>query len=879
MGVLLLEVAQRRQLAVFHLLQHLEHPGDAGCALGMAEIGFDRPDMAKATVAGIACKGPLERVDLDRVAEPGAGAVGLDIAQAARIDARILPGVHDHVFLAGHARCGQRRRVAAVQGSRTLDHTVDRVAIGQRLRQRLEQQRRHAFARHIAVGARIEGVAAPRWRQRPDCREIPVVPGRQQQIAAADKGHLALAVAQRNAGGMQRHQRRRARRVEHQARPFEVEPERNPVGRDGPAAGGDVRVHRQTELGDLVEILVEAGADEHAGATAAQPLDHPGVLGAGVGALEQQPYLGIHPLGFAAGHVEEVGVEPIDAVDEAAPLGVSPIMRLGIGVEPGRHVPVVRRHLLDQLAALPDIAPELVEIAGFAEPALHADDRDVPIAAGACESAVRTAGRKPGHDGACGGRRGVGRCTPLGQQRRKRRPVRLPQKGCQFRDTRILEEHGRFQLDRRGACDPSGQADQLHGLQPQVHQVAAALLFADVVCSEGVQLRQQVALDPFAAGEGFTLARAFAALQLAAPHPLQRAAVELRHQHAIVAVQRGVEQHQLAGIFHELCVDPARWRYLAAMEDQRLDAEGNEVAVERRLGQQRDHGQEGAVDQQRMQAVAAGVRRIERGQGDPGQRFAAVLPPVERLQGPEAVADVDLPADPVDRGQRLHGRHAGPEPGRIHLQLPGGNRRQLAAGHRAPRRRCGMAAHRLESRSLLMGSPDRHLHPLAFGQRDRGGKRQPFQLQRLAVGELAQAGFQRQAGIGQPQQNPPVVELVVPEIGFVMLVHSGRNRVLGRRRRLDRPLRVLAAMAGPDRFEFPGRGFDADLFVLDFSVQHPNWTLHGSLPSLAPIRQVSSEYPVPSGPVSDRSDRGTPCWTAAGTADRPAAAACPPSAA
>ncbi len=556
-------------------------------------------------------------------------------------------------------------------------------------------------------------------------------------------------------------------------------------------------------------------------------------------------------------------------------------MRFGIGVEPGRRVPVVRRHFLDQLAALPEIAPELVEIAGFAEPALHADDRDVPIAAGAIagDGVVRAAGRKRGRNGACGGRRGGGRCAPLSQQRRERRPVHLPQKGRQLCDARILEKHGRLQLDRRGARDLSGQADQLHGLQPQVHQVAAALLFADVPGPEGVQLRQQVVFDSFATGEGLTLARAFAARQVLAPHPLQRAAVELRHQRAIVAVQRGVEQHQLAGMFHEPCVDPARRHHLAAMEDQRLDAERNEVAIERRPGQQRDHGQEGAVDQQRMQAVAAGVRRIRRGQGDPGQGFAAVLPPVERLQGPEAVADVDLPADPVDRGQRLHGCHAGPEPGRIHLPPPGGNRRQLAAGHRAPRRRCGMAAHRLEGRSLSLGGADRHLHPLAFGQRDRGGKRQPFQLQRLAIGELAQAGFQGQAGIGQPQQNPPVVELVVTEIGFVMLVHRGRNRVLGRRRRLDRPLRVLAAMAGPDRFEFPGRGFDADLFVLDFSVQHPNWTLHGSLPSLAPIRQASSEYPVPSGPVSDRSDRGTPCWTAAGTADRPAAAACPPGAA
>ena len=64
--------------------RRLDEAGDAGGALGMADVGLDRAD-ERAAAAG---RPPLpqhgaERAELDRVADPRAGAVRLDVAHAA----------------------------------------------------------------------------------------------------------------------------------------------------------------------------------------------------------------------------------------------------------------------------------------------------------------------------------------------------------------------------------------------------------------------------------------------------------------------------------------------------------------------------------------------------------------------------------------------------------------------------------------------------------------------------------------------------------------------------------------------------------------------------------------------------------------------------
>ncbi len=80
-------VQRRRQLAVLQLQQHLAQPGDAGGAFAMADIALDRADGAAIAGRAVAIgKHPAQAADLDGIAQRGAGAVRLDIADAAGVD-------------------------------------------------------------------------------------------------------------------------------------------------------------------------------------------------------------------------------------------------------------------------------------------------------------------------------------------------------------------------------------------------------------------------------------------------------------------------------------------------------------------------------------------------------------------------------------------------------------------------------------------------------------------------------------------------------------------------------------------------------------------------------------------------------------------------
>lgn len=97
-----------RQCAVLDGEQHLEQPGDSGRRLQMADVGFDRAQLAPGGLAfGRPAEGRGQAGDLDGVTEPGAGAVRLDVADGARIDAGTGEGGGDDLGLRLGARCGQ----------------------------------------------------------------------------------------------------------------------------------------------------------------------------------------------------------------------------------------------------------------------------------------------------------------------------------------------------------------------------------------------------------------------------------------------------------------------------------------------------------------------------------------------------------------------------------------------------------------------------------------------------------------------------------------------------------------------------------------------------------------------------------------------------
>ncbi|GAA3117285.1 hypothetical protein GCM10020254_75140 [Streptomyces goshikiensis] len=63
---------------VAHRHDHLDDPGDARGGLGVPEVGLDGAEQQRPAVGAVLAIGGQQRLCLDRVAEGGAGAVGLD---------------------------------------------------------------------------------------------------------------------------------------------------------------------------------------------------------------------------------------------------------------------------------------------------------------------------------------------------------------------------------------------------------------------------------------------------------------------------------------------------------------------------------------------------------------------------------------------------------------------------------------------------------------------------------------------------------------------------------------------------------------------------------------------------------------------------------
>ena len=129
--------------------------------------------------AGVAALGEhgAERGELDRIAERGAGAVGLDVIDLARGDAGVPVGRAQDRLLRLPAGGRQAVGPAVLVDRAAADHGVDRVAVGQGPGERLEDHDARALAADVAVGLRVEGLAAPVRREEPALRAARRRPG------------------------------------------------------------------------------------------------------------------------------------------------------------------------------------------------------------------------------------------------------------------------------------------------------------------------------------------------------------------------------------------------------------------------------------------------------------------------------------------------------------------------------------------------------------------------------------------------------------------------------------------------------------------------------------------------------------------------------
>ncbi|GAA3117139.1 hypothetical protein GCM10020254_74930 [Streptomyces goshikiensis] len=216
-----------------------------------------------------------------------------------------------------------------------------------------------------------------------------------------------------------------------------------------------------------LEVVLGVGADEHAGAAAAQA----GGVDAGAleglpGGFQQQALLGVHGEGLARGDAEEGGVEVGCLVQEAALADVAGAFPVGVVAVEGVEVPAaVGGERGDAVAAFGEQLPQLLgrgDAAG--EAAAHRDDGDrVVVVRGAGGPGGRPAGREAAP---------VGAAARVGVEVAEEFLAEVLREGGR---RRVVEDEGGGQPAAGGLAEQVAQFDGGEGVEAELLEGAARL--------------------------------------------------------------------------------------------------------------------------------------------------------------------------------------------------------------------------------------------------------------------------------------------------------------------------------------------------------------------------------------------------------------------
>ncbi len=307
----------RRDLAVMDGQRRLDQARHPCRRIEVADIRLDRADAAEVPRIGRTAEGFGQRRNLDRIAKIGAGAVALDIADAVRRNVRVLDGSRHRIGLpveAGREIVGLAR--AVIVDGRTLDHRPDMIAIGHRVLEAAQHHRARARAEDRAFGPVVKGMAfAIRRQHAAFLVEITATLWQLDGDPTGD-GHIDLAAGQSLHRVMHCHQRGRARGLDVDRRPREVEDMADPGRQEVLVIAGmaqkehaglvdEIRVRADVEI----EIAAHAAAGIDTDRAETAPRRVAGILERLPGDLEEMTVLGIKDRRVLGAEPEEGGIE------------------------------------------------------------------------------------------------------------------------------------------------------------------------------------------------------------------------------------------------------------------------------------------------------------------------------------------------------------------------------------------------------------------------------------------------------------------------------------------------------------------------------------------------------------------------------------------
>ncbi|EWC64012.1 hypothetical protein UO65_0723 [Actinokineospora spheciospongiae] len=315
-----------------HRLDHLDHTGHPGGGLGVPDVRLDRPQVQR--FRAVLPVGGQQGLGLDRVTQGGAGAVRLDGVHVGRGQAGVVQRGPDHPLLRRPVRRGQPVRRAVLVDRRPPHHRQHPVPVATSIRQPLHHQDTDTLTPPGAVSGIRERLAPTIGGQPALTAEIDEGVGRGHDRRPGGQGQVALPLPQRLHRQVQRHQRRRTRRVHGDRRALEPQGVGDPAGGDAAGrAGAQVALQPVRGAVEAREVVGAHHTREHTcGAAAQRTRVHTRVLQRLPGSLQQHPLLRVHRQRLTRRDAEEGRVELGGLVQEAALPGVGAPGGLGVGV-------------------------------------------------------------------------------------------------------------------------------------------------------------------------------------------------------------------------------------------------------------------------------------------------------------------------------------------------------------------------------------------------------------------------------------------------------------------------------------------------------------------------------------------------------------------
>ncbi len=256
----------RGQHLVAHRQDHLDHAGHPGGGLRVTHVRLDRTQPQR--LAAILPVGRQQGLRLDRVTQCGSGAVAFDDVHLRRRQSGAGQRGTHHPLLRGTVGRGQPVGGAVLIDRRAAHHGQHRMPQALRVGQALHHEHAAALGESGAVGRAGVGLAPAVLGQPAHAAELHEDVGRGVDGDAAGQGQVALARAQRLRGHVQRHQRRRTRRVHRHRRALQAQHIGHPARRHTRGLAGQPEALRSRCGAHAVTLRVHPG--EHSGGAAAQ---------------------------------------------------------------------------------------------------------------------------------------------------------------------------------------------------------------------------------------------------------------------------------------------------------------------------------------------------------------------------------------------------------------------------------------------------------------------------------------------------------------------------------------------------------------------------------------------------------------------------------